>query len=45
MGEKKQIAYYYDGQFKNEDTEVDPDGELAVPKKNRLSKSTGRRGG
>jgi hypothetical protein len=31
--EKKQISFYYDGEFRNEDTLVDPDGTVSVPEK------------
>lgn len=36
MGEKKQIAFYYDGEFRNEDTIIDSDGSASVPEKGAI---------
>ena len=43
MDEKKQIIFYYDGEIKPEDTQVDPDGELAVPKKEQIIEKHGQK--
>jgi hypothetical protein len=42
MGEKKQIVYYYDGEIRDEDTVVDPDGETSVPEKDQIVKKHGQ---
>jgi hypothetical protein len=41
MGERKQIVFYYDGEIRNEDTVVDPDGETSVPEKDQIIKKHG----
>jgi len=42
MGEKKQIAYYYYGEIRDEDTVVDPDGETPVPEEGQIIKKHGQ---
>jgi hypothetical protein len=42
MGEKKQIVFYYDGEIRDEDTVVDPDGETSVPEKDQIIKKHGQ---
>jgi hypothetical protein len=34
--EKKQILYCYDGEFKADDTVIDPDGSATVPEKGAI---------
>ncbi|MGC2331081.1 MAG: hypothetical protein WA581_06490 [Candidatus Acidiferrales bacterium] len=41
MNEKKQIAFYYDGELNNEDTIVDPDGSVTVPEKDAIIRMHG----
>jgi hypothetical protein len=36
MGEKKQIAYFYNAKMAEKETDVDYDGELAVPEKGQV---------
>jgi len=43
MGEKKQIAYYYDTKFNEQDTQIDMDGDLSVPEKGQVLEKHGRR--
>lgn len=43
MGEKKQIVFYYDGEIKPEDTQVDSDRKLAVPKKEQVIEKHGQK--
>jgi hypothetical protein len=42
MGAKKQIVFYYDGEIRDEDTIVDPDGGTSVPEKDQIIKKHGR---
>jgi hypothetical protein len=41
MGEKKQIAYYYDRKINNEDTQVDLDGDKLVPERGQIIEKHG----
>jgi hypothetical protein len=34
--EKKQIAYFYNSKIKDEETQVDMDGDLPVPEKEQI---------
>jgi len=43
MGEKKQIVSCYDGEIKSEDTQVDSDGKLTVPKKEQIIEKHGQK--
>jgi hypothetical protein len=43
MGETKQIVFYYDGEIKPEDTQVDSDGKLAVPNKEQIIEMHGQK--
>jgi len=36
VGEKKQISYCYDGEYKNDDTVTDPDGTASAPEKGAI---------
>lgn len=36
MGSKKQIAYFYNAKVKDDETEVDMDGDLVVPEKGQI---------
>jgi hypothetical protein len=42
MAEKKQILYCYDGEFRDEDTVIDPDGTAAVPEKGAILRMHGQ---
>jgi len=42
MGEKKRIVFYYDGEIRDEDTVVDPNGETPVPEKEQIIKKHGQ---
>ena len=42
MAEKKQISYCYDGEFRNEDTVIDPDGTALVPEKGAIIRMHGQ---
>jgi len=42
VAEKKQIMYCYDGEFRNEDTLVDPDGTAPVPEKGAIIRMHGQ---
>ena len=42
MGEKKRIVFCYDGEVRDEDTVVDPDGETPVPEKGQIIKKRGQ---
>jgi hypothetical protein len=42
MGEKKRIVFCYDGEVREEDTIVDPDGETPVPEKGQIIKKHGQ---
>jgi hypothetical protein len=43
MGETKQVVFYYDGEVNPGDTQVDSDGELAVPKKEEIIEKHGQK--
>jgi hypothetical protein len=36
MLEKKQVAYHYDGKIKEDETEIDIVGDMAVPEKGQM---------
>ena len=40
--EKKQILYCYDGEFREEDTVIDPDGSAPVPEKGAIIQMHGQ---
>jgi hypothetical protein len=40
--EKKQIAFCYDGEFRTEDTIIDPDGTAEVPEKGAIVRKHGQ---
>jgi hypothetical protein len=40
--EKKQISYYYDGEFRADDTVIDPDGAAPVPEKGSIIRMHGQ---
>jgi len=42
MGERKQIVFCYDGEVRQEDTIVDPDGGTSVPEKGQIIKKHGQ---
>jgi len=42
MGDKKQIVFCYDGEVREEDTIVDPEGETPVPEKGQIIKKHGQ---
>jgi hypothetical protein len=40
--EMKRISYYYDGEFREEDAVIDPDGTAAVPEKGAVIRMHGQ---
>ena len=42
MGDKKQIAFYYDAELRSEDTVIDPDGSTTVSEKGAIIRMPGQ---
>jgi hypothetical protein len=42
VGEKKRIIYYYDGEINKDDTQIDPEGSLVLPKKDEIIRKHGQ---
>lgn len=43
MGQKKQIVYYYESKIREEDTQIDGDGDLLVPEQGEVLEKHGKR--
>jgi len=41
-GREEANSFYYDGEIRDEDTVVDPDGETSVPEKDQIIKKHGQ---